>query len=401
MDEFYVSVGGRKVRVFRRGTNKDVKKRTWYVRLTAGGVNRNLSLKTCVKEVAAKNARLRCDKIFTDAFAADHGLGSVVTKKEMSSDSCRAGAVYDIYLAERRELGMVHPRLSIERSSVLKNAACFKELIEVAFPGKNWRMVRIRDLYDDGVVIRWRRVCYQRVGKVYGNDVDLGLNVTLNSKLAQGRSVCARSCVKLWEVNGLVVSEKIFPGYLLLAKRARFRPLEQGVDKAMMQAAGSPDHDDWPGAETAVIYELARFCGLTLKEIMALQWHWFDFSHERCFIDIELRDDFKTKWDTKNRRIEVKLERVKKWKGWLGLRDPVVGRLIRPGSQNRIYRAANNWVAGYLPGRKKRLHELRKQRGSEVYHQTKSVVLAARYLGDSVQTALKHYVEVLEEVGAA
>ncbi len=55
-------------------------------------------------------------------------------------------------------------------------------------------------------------------------------------------------------------------------------------------------------------------------------------------------------------------------------------------------RAANGWIAGFFGGeRKKRLHDLRKQAGSDVFKASKSLTAAAAFLRDSEETARKYY----------
>ena len=66
--------------------------------------------------------------------------------------------------------------------------------------------------------------------------------------------------------------------------------------------------------------------------------------------------------------------------------------------RDKVLRRVNTWLSNYIPDRTKKLHELRKQAGSEVLMRNKSPLEAAKFIRDSVETTLNYYANLLEDV---
>jgi integrase len=386
-----IKVDGRELTITVRG-----KQNYWYIRIKDQGVNRRLSMKTDDVGLAIERAKVAAKEIFKMAFAQKNGLLLPNNKLEDSGKAPTCGQVHDVFLAERFDEGLKNLDFRIKPKAIRDSAKYFRDVITVAFPKKQWRKVLISDVAQDEVCLDWRRHCFNDVGKIFGADDDLKLNRSLNAKLRQARAVVSKGSRSLWKKRGWLVPDAIFPGGLLSAGSFKFKQIPKQIDEAMQAAANDPKHKDYPGAEGAVVYQIARYTGATSQEIGAMQWDWFDKVDDTWYLDIGRREGFTTKWDTKDRRLPVKAQHIERWKEVLGVSDPVIGRIIKPGKHNCVYRDLSKWIAGYIPDRQKRLHEVRKQAGSDYYSKTKDPQATSDFMGDSLQTTFAHYVEPLD-----
>lgn len=321
-EQINIKVDGRTVIMKQRG-----KASIWYIRLQDAGADRLWSLKTSKLELAKPRAKLRCRKLWAELFAKRHGMEFNGGVEKQISKLPSAGQVYDEYCIERVKLGVSYPKRRIARQSVARNLSAFAEIIQAAFPRRDWRKVNMSELYEDKVAIAWRIKRYLDKGLDYAKEEDLALNTTINSRLAQGRSIAGEACDKIWIAKGWEVPLSIFPGDRLDEADSTFIPIPSDKDKLMEHILQNPNHKDFPGAEIAVVASLARFCGMTRSEIYNLQWNWIKESGEQLFIDISRQNDFKTKRGTKDRRIELDKNRFNYWKQLLGFDgQDVIGR---------------------------------------------------------------------------
>lgn len=111
-----------------------------------------------------------------------------------------------------------------------------------------------------------------------------------------------------------------------------------------------------------------------------------------------LKPAFVAKNNAKYGDIAISPVAVARWRGALPNNSPfgyIMPATSDTDRKNRIYRSANKWLSAFMPDRTKRLHELRKQAGSDVAERTGSIKRAADFLRDSVATAEKHYASML------
>lgn len=276
--------------------------------------------------------------------------------------------------------------------------------------GDAWRDLNLSFLSDE-FVHRWRRLNYQQRGLDIDKDADadLHLNWNLNSTMQNIRSLFGRSALVAYEDAGMTLPPQLARFLSVRAMEAEqhgFKAIPAAIDAEMRALAafaitpkGPAPVSDYkvPSVEVAVVYEIARFTGLTNKELVNLRVDWIaeDYSslEVQPFKDAEGRN-FKTKRNAKNGRVPTDPARVKRWLKALKTEPKEKGYFL-PGTcpthrEVLCARTTNHWIAKFLPDRTKRLHELRKQAGSDVFHKH-GLSAAAAFLRDTEATARKYY----------
>lgn len=299
------------------------------------------------------------------------------------------------------------------------------------------------DKIKPSIVTQWRELCYEKkrleIAKTkgingdgideihfkFGENEDIELNYSLNSVFRQAKSVFSKNALKLYEDKGWKIPQSIHDfcavGFLKQMDTS-FVPIPPDIDERIklacnMSLSGAAEteirkanlYNFIPAKNVAVAVELARFCGLTAKEIAWIRWEWFEGSNEAPAIAIRYRPAngdipaWGSKGDKKNGLIPVKPERLARWRKALNADNKKSGYVFdfssKTGRVEFITRTVSKWVAQFLPDRNKKLHELRKQAGSEVATK-EGIFAAAKFLRDSVAVAEKHYASLLKRVEA-
>lgn len=276
--------------------------------------------------------------------------------------------------------------------------------------GDGWRDLNLTILSDE-FVHKWRRLKYREKGLNIEDaaDLDLYLNWNLNSMMQDIRSLFGKPALMAYEDAGMVLPAQLarfmsVPG--LPSEERGFTAIPEQIDTAMQalaayaiepQGTKPSGKFEIPSRPVAVIYEIARFTGLTSKEIANFQIDWL--AADLSYIDVQPFKDqvgrnFQTKRNSKNGRVPTDPERVQRWIAAFRSVEREAGYFL-PGTcpthrQELCQRDANKWIAPFLPGRTKRLHELRKQAGSDVFHKH-GLSAAAAFLRDTEATARKYY----------
>ena len=274
-------------------------------------------------------------------------------------------------------------------------------------------------------VEKWREARYQRVGKTFGIEDDLKLNYSLNSSYSQAKAVFSKNAMKLYKSKGLKLPANLkdfCEAGFLKQMDTRFVPIPKDIDEKIKLACelSLTDASDTavkeaglegkiPDKKIAVAVELARYAGLTAKEIAGIRWEWFEEIHGVPVIAIRYRPAagdvpaWESKGNKKNGNVPVRAERVARWRSAFGAENKTSGYVFDfPKEWLRIdfvKRTVSQWVAQFLPDREKKLHELRKQAGSEVATK-EGIYAAARFLRDTVIVAERHYASLLKQVSA-
>ncbi|HVU38046.1 MAG TPA: hypothetical protein VHC95_06905 [Opitutales bacterium] len=335
-----------------------------------------------------------------------------------------AGQVADLYLAG------ICQRATISPKSAAHNVAKLARLITETegFAGKQeWRDVRVNQL-DEDFVNRWRALRYAAKGHAGPARADLWLNGTLNSTLAQARSLFSRDAWKLYEKLKMPPRDQLLYAPRLAEPDYTFEEIPAHVDARMQYLAraaldGKPEAES-PSQAVAVIFELARFYGLTGYEMLHARWDWMEEQPDGSLVlAIKARPArdgipaFTTKRNAKNRRLGLNRSQVERWKraplsplcaakAAKKNRQPDAGGYIIPGlnradRERTLQREASQWVRKFLPNQTKTLHALRAQGGSEVLKKY-DLNTAADWLGDRIETAKKFYLarQVVAALGA-
>ena len=269
--------------------------------------------------------------------------------------------------------------------------------------------VRI-DRFSPELLKAYRAVRYAARGLDIARDKDLVLNYSLNSEQTNALSVFSTDAIKLYAARGWIMPHGVMElkaAPKLPAKKPDFIPIPEAADTMMsrlataaLEGAAVPDTERAlvPSTQTAVIYELARYCSLTSKEIQNMRWSWL--SPERDRIRIAGNSEFSTKRNAKDRQIPVSPERVARWITALAPAAPNE-YVIRGDTETKrldaTARTANAWIKQFIPDRKKGLHELRKMATSDFLRATNGdVYRVAEIIGDDPRTMLKYYAAVLD-----
>lgn len=267
----------------------------------------------------------------------------------------------------------------------------------------------------------WRAREYARAGLVAP---DPHKNYLLNCRIRQAQSVFSKSAAAAFESAGIKIPQSA-SAFARAAKfqpeaRQTFRPIPRQTDEAIRRAArgalevqslpalsgrGSqsqkPRENEAPGLSPlcAVMIEMARLAGLTAKEIHHFRRSWVvDTSGGLC-IDVREGDGFYTKRASKSRQIPIAPEVWARWQKFLPPDGrPPFGEYGRRTSPESVYSQACRFLRPHLPGRKKRLHELRKMACSEVLARERDIYAASYFIGDRVDTTAKYYAAQIRRI---
>lgn len=293
----------------------------------------------------------------------------------------------------------------IQEQTAHRNVMALKRIISVGLGVRNPYKSHVTVLNED-LVIKFRTARYKAVGREYDKGDDLKLNYSLNSYLRKSQSVFSKKAIRLYNSEGFKLPD--ISGYMKIEQLAqddtKFIPISESTDRRMIGDANKDLANDFP--EIFVVFELARFCGLRSGEISSLRWHWFVKSKHGYDIAIVYRtprtdpgkEEFKPK--SRNRWAPVSAKRVNRWKKLLPPESEtayVIPGVNKTERAKLIEREACNWVARYIPDRNKRVHELRKQAGSDIATR-QGLMAAAQFLGDSMAVTEKHYASLLSAV---
>ncbi|MGJ8649486.1 MAG: hypothetical protein ACSHX4_03935 [Opitutaceae bacterium] len=299
-------------------------------------------------------------------------------------------------------------------SSVLGYVQALSRAIELVDPKTDWKNANVSILNDE-FVYKWRAAKY-RERKLDINepaDVDPYFNANINSEWNNAKAVFGKKAVLAYQDAGMHMPPQLFR--MLAVPRMPqevdgFTEIPAAIDMQMQICAQAaihrargldyqvPEGAGWevPTAKVAVVYEMARFCALTQKEIAHAWRGWL--SADLKSLNVGPYQDskgvnFVTKMNAKNGSIPLNPQRVQWWLDILGTE----GEYLLPGEYktqrtNLCSREANPWIGKFFgTDRKKRLHDLRKQAGSDVYKASASLTAAAAFIRDNEETARKYY----------
>lgn len=293
--------------------------------------------------------------------------------------------------------------VSIQSANGYVNA--LKRIVNNSF-GK-WEGVELDKLTPDIIrVHRAKRYADKRLD--FGSDKDLILNHSINSEVTNALSVFSIDALKLYKSEGIDIPaniQELKEVQPLPARKPDFIPIPDCIDKEMIKLAGyvlgdcvqveSSLKTKLPSKQTAVVYELARFCSLTCKEIQNARWSWIDGDRIR----IAGNSEFSTKRNAKDRQIPVSTERVARWRKALFAGDEseyIITGKTKTARLDVTSRTTNQWIKLFF-NRQKGLHELRKMATSDFLRSTNGdVYKVADIIGDDPRTMLKYYAAVLE-----
>ena len=383
-----------------------------YCRFFYSRHGKKIEVKRSTGMTSEREARARAWAIW------QHETGRAPTGPEKRrTTSPKLGRITDYITEHRKECTGASPsalKSYVQALGRAVNIVCGTE-------GDEWRELNLSVLSDD-FVHRWRRAKYAAKGLDIDepDDMDLFYNWSLNSEMQSVRSLFGKQALHAYADAGMEMPPQLarfLSCRRMPAEERGFTPIPEQKDRRMraqVAAAllwpsirysdGSENPvsatigvADRPSAAVAVVYEMARFCGLTQKEIVNFQTAWLVAENSAIdiapFKDTEGRN-WQTKRNSKNGRVPVSPARVRRWKRALEGMDTEPGYFL-PGTckthrEDLCRREANKWIAAYLPDRTKRLHELRKQSGSDVFHKH-GLSAAAAFIRDSEATARKFY----------
>ena len=313
------------------------------------------------------------------------------------------GVVVDKYLAE------IASHVSIKQTSARQNTRALLRILSIVYPGKDPRKLRPAALKGDAV-LQWRKARYAKCGRSFPDDMDLSLNLSLNSELRSARSVFSQQARRwIYTRFNLPDLDEFMKVAYLDQKATYYQPIAPEVVQKMRKGAAKLLEEAPPNYQLHLIWELAFYCGLRSSEILEVRWSWVEPRNGDFAIGIIDRPA-NVKLDLPQVRVKtagwvpVSAERVKRWKRWYpdaGPADYLVPGQNKTERTIAVQRTACQWVGKFLKQdplpRVKRLHELRKHAGSMIYTRD-GVAQAALFLRDSVQTTLQHYAHLLNPV---
>jgi len=369
-----------------------------YCRFFFSRLGRKVEVRRSTGLTAEKDARKEAWLIYQH----ETGMASTGPAKQRST-SPKLGAIVDYFTAHRRECS------AASEAAVRAYVNALGRAVRLVSGLADWR-AQNSSILNDQFVHDWRAAKYRAKGLDINNAAhsDLYYNWSLNSEMQDVRSLFGKAALMAYEDAGMVLPPQLVRFLSvrgLEAEERGFTAIPSEVDLRMQRLARAviekrtpaPGDGTPPSVAVAVVYEMARFAGLTQKEIVNLQTKWI--AGDCSYIDVQPFQDstgrnFQTKRNSKNGQVPMSPERVESWiKALRGM--PTEAGYFPPGTchthrEDLCRREANPWIAYFLPDRIKRLHELRKQCGSDVFHKH-GLTAAAAFLRDTEATARKYY----------
>ena len=374
--------------IFRRG-------KRWSIRLQVGGKRVWIALRTTEIDTAERRAKLKIDTLASGRLAEEREnrpKGRVPTFAEVA----------EIYKAAR----------VVRDSTARANLALLLLLVR--------RVTGVADVSGMTIDVLSAELGTSWLAQAQGlQSVDRGNlraeNVTANSGLRQAASVFAKRHRSIYE--GWIIPpgvDDFCATKMLPEASARYVPLPRQclIDMdAAAEALREVDLEMW------IVNRSIRLMGLRASEVAAMKTSWLLERGGRLELDIRARPgEFVPKGHQgavtvpailagifRERRKEagekpahlIRVERNPKAKG---------GRKPKGDDEtarfNLIYRRHSEWLRQFIPAdRGKTNHELRKEAGSRVAAKLNSWEAAARFLREDLETAKKHYLELLQPVG--
>jgi len=253
-------------------------------------------------------------------------------------------------------------------------------------------------------------------------------NTGANSVLRQAQAVFALRHRHIWKDWQLPAGVSEFRSARTLKEGGhRFVPADEGTYARMDKAAellkkgiGVPERETvrgrnaakggevvspgWDGFELWVVNRAIRLMGLRASEVVGMKTGWLVESGGKLFLDVVSRPgEFVPKGHEGRVQVPEALRKV-----FLERRKEAGEKseyLIRAASDTErrdlVLRAHSKWLRQFFPAGKHRKtnHELRKHAGSLVARKFNSWEAAARFLREDLETAKKHYLELLHPVG--
>lgn len=291
----------------------------------------------------------------------------------------------------------------------------FNELLGIAAAAQIKETDKIARLSPDALRA-WRLREYARAGLSAPDPLK---NYRLNCHIRQAQSVFSADALRAYAAEKLPIS----PCALAFARepklrpeaRQTFRPIPEGADAAIKAAARSALSPSAAAGECecylrqnetpslsplcALMIEMARLCGMTVKEIHHFRRAWVVESSNGIFIDIREDGEFYTKRAAKNRQIPLAPEVWARWRNALPADGgPAFGEYGAHTNPESVYSQTCRFLRQYLPDRRKKLHELRKMACSDILARERDIYAAARFIGDRVDTAAKYYAAQIRPV---
>lgn len=298
----------------------------------------------------------------------------------------------------------------------------FNELLGIAAAAQIKETDKIARLSPDALRA-WRLREYARAGLSAPDPLK---NYRLNCHIRQAQSVFSADALRAYAAKKLPIA----PCALAFARapklrpeaRQTFRPIPEAADAAIKAAARralSPSAAVLPPARAAGEYEyystqneapalhplcalmieMARLCGMTVKEIHHFRRAWVVETSNGICIDIREDGEFYTKHATKNRQIPLAPEVWARWRNALPADGgPAFGEYGAHTNPESVYSQTCRFLRQYLPDRRKKLHELRKMACSDILARERDIYAAARFIGDRVDTTAKYYAAQIRPV---
>ena len=375
---------GREWTLMRRG-------RRWTLRLTVGGKLVWLAMKTPDVTLAVRRAKTQIDERASGRLEKEleaRPQGKVPT----------FGEVAKVY----REARLVREQTTQDNINTL-----FR-LVRAAVGIKEVASLRI-DVLSAETAHAWLAKKQGLERPDYGT-MRAG-NVSANATLRQARSVFARRHRSIWNGWALPTGVDGFCAVKLLPQGSqRYVPLPSQSLVDMDAAAVDLEKTD---LEMWIVNRSIRLMGLRAGEVMAMKTSWLTEFDGRLSLDVRARPgEFVPKGHEGSVTVPAVLAGI--FRQRLKEAGEKPAHLVRVTRQRKgrketedetarydlIYRRHSQWLRKFLPaGRKKTNHELRKEAGSRVAKKLNSWEAAARFLREDLETAKRHYLELLEPVG--
>lgn len=246
------------------------------------------------------------------------------------------------------------------------------------------------------VVEIWRRSAYKKAGLDW-NTPNPDKNTSLNSTWRQAKSIFSHKAVDAFTRAGYTIPQTALDFAatpdLTPTKKLGFTPIDEDTDTILKRlsdlALEGKTAQNIPAPDVAAMYQMARFAGMTLNEILHFRPAWIVRRRGATYINVAEDGAFTTKRGTKNRQIPVDRDRLNKWLAAIKNTDFETAQ---------TYKRTNDWLKAYLPDRNKKLHEMRKMACSDMLDRTGNIFLASKFIGNSVNTTTKYYASILSDV---